>query len=144
MLHGHGGVTIGSEMSGGVHNVTVADCVFQAPTRIRIKSQRGRGGVVEGLAVANIVMQDVPHPFVITTFYWARTSRGLVLQWTKARRASAIFFSATSRRGGRPDAGSITGLRELPIENITFSNVHVEAARGFDCTNAKGISFLTR
>ena len=143
MLHGHGGVTIGSEMSGGVHNVTVANCVFQGTDNgIRIKSQRGRGGVVEGLAVANIVMQDVPHPFVITTFYMGtdKPTDSFPVDEGTPRFRDFLFSNITAR--GATNAGSITGLRELPIENITFSNVHVEAARGFDCTNAKGISFL--
>src|SRR5207237_7045192 len=70
MYRGHGGVTIGSEMSGGVRNVVVSNCVFHGTENgIRIKSQRGRGGVVEGLIVSNIVMQDVPTPFTISTFY---------------------------------------------------------------------------
>ena len=70
MLKGHGGVTIGSEMSGGVRNVVVSNCVFQGTdVGIRIKSQRGRGNVVEGLTASNIVMQDVRSAFTITTFY---------------------------------------------------------------------------
>jgi polygalacturonase len=47
MLRGHGSATIGSETSGGVRNVAVSDCVFQgAEIGIRVKSQRGRGGIV--------------------------------------------------------------------------------------------------
>src|SRR4029079_19675478 len=50
MYKGHGGVTIGSEMSGGVRNVSVSNCVFRGTDiGIRVKSQRGRGGVGEGL-----------------------------------------------------------------------------------------------
>ena len=50
MVHGHGGVVIGSEMSGGVRNVVIANCVFVGTDRgIRIKSRRGRGGVVEDI-----------------------------------------------------------------------------------------------
>ena len=64
------GFVIGSEMSGGVRNVVASNCVFQGTdTGIRIKSQRGRGGVVEGVTISNIVMQDVASPFTITTFY---------------------------------------------------------------------------
>ena len=48
MLSGHGGVVIGSEMSGSVRKVTISNCVFDGTDRgIRIKSTRGRGGVVE-------------------------------------------------------------------------------------------------
>lgn len=53
MLKGHGGVVIGSEMSGGVRRVTVSNCVFEGTDRgIRIKTMRGRGGVIEDLLVS--------------------------------------------------------------------------------------------
>ncbi len=43
---GHGGLVVGSEMSGGVRNVFMEDCHFEGTDRaIRIKSKRGRGGV---------------------------------------------------------------------------------------------------
>jgi len=48
MLSGHGGVVIGSEMSGDVKKITISNCVFDGTDRgIRIKTTRGRGGVVE-------------------------------------------------------------------------------------------------
>lgn len=142
MLHGHGGVTVGSEMSGGVRNVTVSNCVFQGTDNgIRIKSQRGRGGVVEGLTMTNITMQDVPHPFVITTFYMGKDKPGDVypVNVGTPRFRDFLFSNITAR--GATDAGSVTGLRELPVENLTFSNVHIQAATGFTCTNARDISF---
>ena len=143
MMKGHGGVTIGSEMSGGVHNVTVANCVFQGTDiGIRIKAQRGRGNVVEGLTVANIVMQDVPYPFTITTFYQGNDKPGDVYPVNEGTpRFRDFLFSNITARGAR-DAGSITGLRELPVEDISFSQVHIQAQTGFTCTNARNISFL--
>lgn len=45
MEAGHGGVTIGSEMSGGVNNILARDLVFYGTQEgIRMKSLRGRGG----------------------------------------------------------------------------------------------------
>jgi len=143
MIHGHGAVTIGSEMSGGVRNVVVTNCVFQSTDAgIRLKSQRGRGGVVEGISVSNIVMQDVPAPFTISTFYTgADRPEDLhpVDEGTPAFRE--MLFSNITARGAKT-AGNIVGLRELPIENLTFSNVHVEAQTGFTITNAKDVTFL--
>src|SRR5664280_47771 len=55
MLRGHGGVVIGSEMSGGVKRVAITNCVFEGTDRgIRLKTMRGRGGVIEDLLVSNI------------------------------------------------------------------------------------------
>jgi polygalacturonase len=142
MLHGHGGVTIGSEMSGGVRNVVVSNCVFQGTDNgIRIKSQRGRGGVVEGIVATGLVMQDVPHPFTITTFYMGKDKPGDVFPVNAGTPAYRGFlFSDISVRGAQ-DAGGITGLREAPITNITFTNVHIQSQTGFTCANAANITF---
>lgn len=142
MLHGHGGVTIGSEMSSGVRNVTVTNCVFQGTENgIRIKSQRGRGGIVEGVTASNIVMQDVPSPFTITTFYMGRDKPGDVFPVAEGTpRFRDFLFSNITARGAK-SAGSVTGLREMPVGDITFTNVHIQAATGFTCTNTQGITF---
>jgi len=142
MLRGHGGVTIGSEMSGGVKNVTVANCVFQGTDiGIRVKSQRGRGGVVEGFTAANITMDQVPHPFVITTFYMGkdRPEEEFAVNDGTPRFRDFLFNNITAR--GAVDAGSVTGLRELPVGDIVFSNIRIAARQGFACTNAERITF---
>jgi len=71
MKHGHGGIVIGSEMSGSVRNVSIENSVFDGTERgIRIKTARGRGGVVENVIARNIVMRDiVDEAIVIDMFY---------------------------------------------------------------------------
>jgi polygalacturonase len=142
MEHGHGGVTIGSEMSGGVRNVVVTNCVFQeTDIGIRVKAQRGRGGVVEGLSVSNIVMVDVPSPFTITTFYAGPDRPDAVYPVNEGTpRFRDFHFSHITARGAKT-AGSITGLREQPVENITFTDVQINAQTGFSVTNARDIVF---
>ncbi len=142
MLHGHGGVTIGSEMSGGVRNIAVTNCVFQGTDiGVRIKSQRGRGGVVEGVTESNIVMQDVPEPFVITTFYHGKDKPGDVFPVDAGTPEFRDFLFSNITARGATDAGSITGLRELAVHDITFTNVHIDARTGLTCTNTKAITF---
>jgi polygalacturonase len=142
MLRGHGGVTIGSEMSGGVHNVTVANCVFQGTDiGIRVKSQRGRGGVVEGLTVNNITMENVPHPFVITMFYMGKDRPVDKFEVGEGTPRFRDFLFSNIEARGATDAGSITGLREMPVENISFNNVHIASEKGFTCTETRGINF---
>ncbi|MGA7236789.1 MAG: glycosyl hydrolase family 28 protein [Bryobacteraceae bacterium] len=135
-------ITIGSEMSGGVRNVVVSNRVFQGTqVGIRVKSQRGRGAVVEGLAVSNIVMQDVLSAFTVTTFYMGNDEPGDVFPVNDgAPRFRDFMFSNITARGSKT-AGQITGLKEMPVEDITFSNVHVQAETGLTCTNAKDIFF---
>ena len=73
MRDGHGSITIGSEMAGGVRNLTVRDCLFLHTDRgLRIKTRRGRGkdAVIDGVLFENIRMDHVMTPFVINCFYF--------------------------------------------------------------------------
>src|SRR6185369_413041 len=69
--NGHG-VSIGSPTAGGVSNITVEDCTFNGTDcGIRIKSDRGRGGVVEHLTYRNLKMTNVNFPILIYGSYMA-------------------------------------------------------------------------
>jgi len=142
MLKGHGGVTIGSEMSGGVRNVVVSNCVFQGTdVGIRVKSQRGRGGIVEGFVVSNVVMQDVLSAFTLTSFYSGTDKPGDLFPVGEGTpRLRDFRFSNITARGSKT-AGQITGLKEMPIENITFTGVRIQAETGMKITNAKDVTF---
>lgn len=57
MKNGHGGVVIGSEISGGFRNLWVENCVMDSPDLervIRIKTSNCRGGVIENIYVRNV------------------------------------------------------------------------------------------
>jgi len=168
MVHGHGGVVIGSEMSGGVRNVTIANCVFVGTDRgIRLKSRRGRGGVVEDIRVSNVVMQDVLCPFIMNLYYgcgaWGaeRISDKRpypVGEGTPCFRR--IHFAGITARRVRYAAGFIYGLAEMPVQEVSFSDVSVSMAldaeaghpamapdmeplqrAGFRVWNARGLRF---
>lgn len=72
MQFGHGAVTLGSEMAGGVTNLTVNRCIFNHTDRgLRIKTRRGRGkyAVIDGVLFENIKMDGVLTPIVINMWY---------------------------------------------------------------------------
>jgi len=72
MSSGHGGVVIGSEISGGVNNVFVENCEMSSPSlkrAIRIKTNSVRGGVIEHLRYRNINVGTVQNGVVINYFY---------------------------------------------------------------------------
>ena len=76
LLSGHGGVVIGSEMSGGVKRVTISNCVFDGTDAgIRLKASRGRGGVVEQIRVDNIVMRNIQRNAFIFDLFYDKTSK---------------------------------------------------------------------
>lgn len=57
MKNGHGGVVVGSEISGGYRNLFVENCVMDSPDLdrvVRIKTNSCRGGVIENIFVRNV------------------------------------------------------------------------------------------
>ena len=140
MLSGHGGVVIGSEMSGGIKKITISNCIFDGTDRgIRIKSARGRGGVVEDIRVDNIVMKDIKEEaFVLDLFYDKSSLAEAVSERTPIFRnihLSNITASNVNK------AGTIRGISEMPIQNITFSNSNIDAKEGFSVQTTKDIEF---
>lgn len=138
MLSGHGGVVIGSEMSGGVKKIAISNCIFDGTDRgIRIKSARGRGGVVEDIRVDNIIMKNIRDQAIVLDMQYAKTTAEPVSERTPAFRN--IHFSNITAQVKQ--AGYLNGLAEMPIENITFNNINIDSKTGFVIKEAKRIAF---
>lgn len=140
MMSGHGGVVIGSEMSGDIKKVTITNCIFDGTDRgIRIKAARGRGGVVEEIRVSNIVMNNIKkEAFMFNLFYDKNTVVEPVTERTPIFRNIHISnVTATNVN----TAGRIIGIPEMPIQNMTFSNINIEAKEGFNISTASDIEF---
>ncbi|MDP4097841.1 glycoside hydrolase family 28 protein [Paenibacillus sp. P96] len=137
MVHGHGGVVLGSEMSGGIRNVTISNCVFQQTDRgIRLKSRRGRGGTIEDIRVTNIVMDQVICPFILNLYYfcgprgkdkyvWDKNPYPVTEETPCFRR---IHFDHITARNVHASAGFLYGLAEQYISDITFTNIDISMA----------------
>ncbi len=138
MLDGHGGVVIGSEMSGGVRRIAISNCVFDGTERgIRIKTTRGRGGVIEDIRVSNVVMTRITRaPFDLNMFY-AKMPEEPVSERTPVLRN--LHFSGITVTDS-PAAGFILGLAEMPVDNVSFCNIAIDAEKGFSCSNARNIA----
>lgn len=138
MLSGHGGVVIGSEMSGDVRKITISNCIFDGTDRgIRIKSARGRGGIVEEIRVSNIVMKNIRDQAIVLDLQYAKTTIEPVSERTP--RFRNIHFSNIT--GQVNQAAYLNGLEEMPIENISFSDINLEAKSGFNISNSNLIEF---
>lgn len=137
MVHGHGGVVIGSEMSGGIHNIVIANCVFEGTDRgIRFKSRRGRGGVVEDIRVTNVIMAGVLCPFTVNLYYacgaWGdkvvadKQPHAVTAETPRFRR---IHLSHITARDAKLAAGFVYGLPEMPVEDVTLDDVMISMAQ---------------
>jgi polygalacturonase len=127
MLSGHGGVVIGSEMSGSVRRVTIANCVFDGTDRgIRIKSTRGRGGVVEDIRVSNIVMNNIRNEAVVLNLKYSKMPPEPKSERTPVFRH--IQISGITVTGVKRPI-KIVGLEEAPITDIVLRDIQVRGAQ---------------
>lgn len=138
MLSGHGGVVIGSEMSGGVKKIAISNCIFDGTDRgIRIKTARGRGGIVEDIRVDNIIMKNIKEQAIVLDMQYAKTTVEPISERTP--QFKNIHFSNITANGNQ--AGYINGLEEMPVENISFDDINMDTKTGFVIKNAKQIEF---
>jgi DNA sulfur modification protein DndE len=150
VYHAHGGVTIGSEMSAGVRNVRVNNCIFMGTDLgLRFKSQRGRGGVVEKIYISNVRMTDIITDAIGFNLYYSGQGPGEggeVAAEAKTEPVSEktpqfrdIYIEDVICRGAR-QAVALQGLPEMPIRSIHLRNVFLTAERGMACTDAQDIT----
>ena len=79
MNDGHGGVVIGSEISGSARNIFAEDCIMDSPNLdrgLRIKTNSVRGGVVENVFMRNVVMKQVREAALKINFHYQEGDNG--------------------------------------------------------------------
>jgi hypothetical protein len=79
--------------------------------------------------------------FTITTFYQGSDKPEDVFPVNEGTPKFRDFHFSNITARGSATAGEVTGLREMPVEDITFSDVHIQAKTGMKITNAKNIVF---
>jgi len=131
MIEGHGGVVIGSGMSGGVRNVFVSGCRFTGGERgIRIKSMRGRGGCVENVWFDSIEIDGMKNEAIqINVFYGSST----VLPKTDTPPDFRNMHVSNVKGQGARIAVEIRGLPEHLLSDLHLRNVSLGADRGIVC-----------
>lgn len=110
VYHGHGGVVIGSEMSGGVRDVHIQNCVFiGTDTGLRFKSNRERGGLVENITAENIIMNHIKEEAILFDMYY------------KDKSVARQFLESGKEvnRNKVPKTSKILTFRNIHISNAT-------------------------
>lgn len=146
VYHGHGGFVVGSEMSRGVRDVVIENCLFiGTDTGIRFKSAIGRGGVVEDIMIKDIQMTDIAAEAVIFTMGYvlfrldheASDQPDEILKEDIPEFKNITIRDVNCVRAGQ--AIKIEGLEQLPIHDLTLENVVIEAKKGIEIKNANQI-----
>jgi polygalacturonase len=137
MVRGHGAVSLGSEMSGGVRNVTIRRCKMSGcGAAVRIKTRRGRGGYVADVHVSDCVANDNRAALLIDTQY--KWTPGLdAIPGPEGIPVLKNFSFENVTGAGNKKAIAMVGMPERPVEGIVLKNVtltggppgHIENAR---------------
>ena len=134
MNFGHGAIVLGSEMSGGIKDITVSQCLFNQTDRgLRIKTRRGRGkdAIIDGIVFENIQMDDVLTPLVINMFYFCDPDGHTEYVYSKEKLPvdertpylGRFEFKNIDCKNVNVAAGTFFGLPEQPIKSILVENV---------------------
>lgn len=155
VFSGHGGFVVGSEMSGGVRNISVRNCKFLGTdVGLRFKSTRGRGGVVENIYIENISMFDIAtEPFLFDLFYGGKSAvesladndqtpvdEAIPEVNEKTPAFRNIYVKNLIARNARR-AMFFNGLPEMNITNINVENAFISAKIGAELSESDGIKF---
>ncbi|MEJ2108554.1 MAG: glycoside hydrolase family 28 protein [Acidobacteriota bacterium] len=135
--YGHGGVSMGSEMSGGIRDVTIQDSIMMednwAP--IRFKSQPSRGGVVENITYKDLELQNTRKAFEFNMAWRMVNPRPPADPLPVVRNVHIVNVSGTTA-----NVGDMTGLEDSPIRTVVFENCSINATEnGFILRNVQDI-----
>ncbi|PRX28274.1 glycosyl hydrolase family 28 [Orenia metallireducens] len=135
---GHGGVVIGSEMSGGVKNIHVHDCTFNGGERgIRLKSMRGRGGYVENILFEDIDLSNLREQAIVINMYYGSTT-------VNPNTDLPPKFENIKIKGikgeGIERAVELKGLPEVPMKNIVLEDISISGNKGLVTDDIDGLT----
>jgi polygalacturonase len=143
MFDGHGGVTIGSEISGGVSNVYVENCIMSSPNldvAIRLKTNSRRGALIENFYVRNVEIGQVKEAVLKADMFYNvhGNQKGDFIP-----RIENIFLENVTVKNGGKYSILAKGYKESPVKNITFKNVTIEkVTTPYSIENVENLKFI--
>eukprot|EP00123_Amoebidium_parasiticum_P010963 comp20431_c0_seq2/m.25949 comp20431_c0_seq2/g.25949 ORF comp20431_c0_seq2/g.25949 comp20431_c0_seq2/m.25949 type:complete len:344 (-) comp20431_c0_seq2:70-1101(-) len=133
------GITIGSEMSGGVSNITIENCAFGSVQQgLRIKSNRHRGGYVRNVVARNVVMHQAWQAVSINDYYGDINPNCPPENNTAIPIIDNISFINIAAHNVSQSAADFKGLPEGPLTNIHMENVVIKAQQPMECEHVAG------
>ncbi|MGW8704850.1 glycoside hydrolase family 28 protein [Brevundimonas sp. NPDC055814] len=139
MMDGHGGVTLGSEISGGVRKVFVEDCRMDSPrlaTAIRFKNNAMRGGALTDIHVRDVTIGQVARAAVTVDYNYGEGANGDF---------TPVFDGLTLERvlvGRCERVLDLQGFSHAPLRNITVKDCDFARAAEPDIvSNVEGLTY---
>jgi polygalacturonase len=136
-LKGHGGVALGSELSGGIRRVTIANCTFKGVNEaIYLKSRPGRAGYVQDVRANHLVVTGTPLLVIRTTYNSNADPQGVPGD------AGLTSFSGIAISDVRANSESLVKIEatpEKPLDGLSLIGVKGTCAQGFLIRNARNV-----
>lgn len=135
---GHGGIVIGSAISGGVSDIYAHDLTIKNTMQgIRLKTMRGRGGYIKNAVFENIRIDDVSRQAIHMNMFYEFS--------TVAPRSDvpSVWENITVKNvhgSGSAIGIELRGLPESPMENVVLKDIRLTADKTFFCDDVSGIS----
>jgi polygalacturonase len=126
MKEGHGGVVMGSEMTGGVRSVYAEDCEMDSPNldrALRIKTNSVRGGTVENVYMRNVKVGQVADAVFKVNFLYGEKDTGAFTPTVRNINMENVICNK-SKYGVRIDAYERSPVSGLHLKNCRFMDVH--------------------
>ncbi|MCK4819421.1 glycoside hydrolase family 28 protein, partial [bacterium] len=126
MKDGHGGVVIGSEMSGSCRNVFVEDCIMDSPDldrALRIKTNSMRGGVVKNIYMRNVTVGEVSDAVIKINFNYGEGDVGQHVPVVRD-----IYVSNVTSRKSRYGI-SLVGYERSPVTNFNLDTCRFDGVQ---------------
>ena len=135
MKDGHGGVTMGSEVSGGVRNVFVEDCKMDSPNlerAFRFKSNAVRGGVIENIFVRHVEIGRVARALFSVEFDYEEGANGPHLPVLR----NVLIEGVATESAGR--VSTITAFPGAVIEGVRLKDCTFRGVEAADILKNAG------
>jgi polygalacturonase len=137
---GHGGITIGSEVSGGARNVFAENCALESPvlySALRIKSNAVRGGTVENICLRDINVGLVDRSVVDIDLFYEEGRKGSFLPTIR----NILIERMTVKKC--KTALNLVGYEEAPLRNIRLVDVDFrEVSGGYRIEYVEGLELV--
>ncbi len=125
MKDGHGGVTMGSECSGGIRNVFTQDCQMDSPNLdrvLRFKNNAMRGGVIEHVYMRNVKAGQVAGPAIDVDFLYEEGAKGPFTPVVRDVEVENVTVKKCA------SAWSLRGLQGAPVQDVRIRHCAFDGA----------------
>lgn len=125
MKDGHGGVVIGSEISGGARNIFAINCIMDSPNLeriLRLKTSSSRGGIIENVFMKDIKVGAYRDAAVTCNMFYEQPGDFMPV-------IRNIWVENVDVQNGGAYGIFVNAYKESPVENLRIINCDIRGVK---------------